>query len=422
MKKLCYLLCIALLLNGCANNKKVAPTEGRIAIHTGIGNQIEQAQTSVKTETPLQNVNWIQASGNAQNLMPHGQLKSNATKIWSRNIGAGLSGKYFVLPEPIIVDGIIYALDGAFRLSAVDETTGKQLWRKELPTSKDMSMSSIGLASDGTKLYIANGNGMIYATGLDGNIQWEHNTNAILRSAPTVANGLLYVLSGNNELFVLKTSDGSQAWHYGNIATDTNLFGMGQPAVANNVVVVPFSSGEIIAFDAQSGMILWADTLLSHRTFNQINDLSHVIASPVIENETVYLIGNAQKTGAFDLKSGAMKFIQNIGGQNTPIVNGNSIFMVTTRNAIVALDKENGSLIWETELTSKESKGIAWKGPVLANNQLLVVSNKGDVVFVDALNGTIKQTIKTDSLSNKPILGKDKVILFTDDADLITYQ
>ncbi len=422
MKKLCYLLCITLLLAGCADNKKTAPTEGRIAVHSEAGNQVEKTQIPVKTGVAHADINWMQASGNAQNLIPHGKIKENANEIWSNNIGAGLSGKYFVLPEPIIVNDTIYALDGAFRLSAVNEDTGKILWQKKLPTSKNMSMSSIGLASDSNKIYIVNGNGIVYATGLDGNIQWEHNTNAILRSAPTIENGLLYVLSGNNELFVLNTSDGSQAWQYSNIATDTNLFGMGQPAVAHNIAVVPFSSGEIIAFDARNGMILWADSLLSHRTFNQINDLSHVIASPVIVGNTVYLIGNAQRTGAFDLKTGAMKFVQNIGGQNTPVISGNAMFMITTKNTIAALDKENGALIWETPLTGKELKGVAWKGPVMANNQLLVVSNKGDILFVDAVTGDVKQTMKSEPLSNKPILGKNKVILFTDDADLITYQ
>ncbi len=422
MKKLCYLLCIAVLLVGCENSKKTAPLEGRIAVHFNISHRIEKSETTVQTDTTVTNVKWMQASGNAQNLMPHGQIRDNAEESWSRNIGKGLSDKYFALPEPIIVNGIIYALDGAFNLSAVDETSGKSLWKKQLPTSKDMSMSSIGLASDGQKIYIVNGNGNVYATGLDGQIQWEHNTNAILRSAPTVADELLFVLSGNNELFVLKTADGTEAWHFSNIATDTNLFGMGQPAVSQNVAVVPFSSGEIIAFDTTNGMMLWADTLLSRRTFNQINDLSHVIASPVIEDDTVYLIGNAQKTGAYNLKTGNIKFIQNIGGQNTPVISGNTLFMITTQNTIAALDKQNGTLIWETGLKSKDDKGVAWKGPVLANNQLLIVSNKGDILFVDAIKGEIKQTMKTEPISNKPILGNSKVILFTNDADLITYQ
>ena len=79
-------------------------------------------------------------------------------------------------------------------------------------------------------------------------------------------------------------------------------------------------------------------------------------------------------------------------------------------------------MIIYTSGTSKEPKGIAWKGPILINNQLVVVSNKGDILFVDALNGNLKQHLQNESFSNKPILGKNKVIFYTNDADLIAYQ
>ena len=422
MKKIGYLICIALLVSSCGSQKKIAPQEGRIAIQSGVSERITKTEISVQTGTPQSNISWTQASANASNLIPHGKIQKNSQKVWSRNVGKGISKSALILPEPIIIDNTIYTLDSTFRLSAVDETNGKRLWQKELPTQKDMSMASIGLASDGTYLYIVAGNGMVYATDLKGETVWSHNTNAILRSAPAVADGRLYVMSGNNELFVLNTKDGSELWHFQNIATDTNLFGMGQPAVSKEVAIIPFSSGEIIAFDTKNRMMLWSDTLLSRRTFNQINDLSHVLASPVIEGDTVYVVGNAQKLGAFDLKSGTIKYIQNIGGQNTPVVNGNALFMITTQNTLVALDKKSGSLIWETELTSKDPKGVAWKGPVLANNQLIVVSNKGDIVFISAINGEQTQSIKSDPLSNKPILGTDKIIFYTNDADLIAYQ
>lgn len=422
MKKICYVLCIACLLVGCADNKKMAPKEGRIAVQPRISSQIEKTQTAVQLKTPAAHIQWTQPSANAANRTPHGKIKSNADEVWSCNVGKGLSSNYHYLPEPIIVNNTIYTLDGAFQLTATDEKTGHRKWQQKLPTPKEMSMASIGLTSDGKQLYAVNGNGMVYAIDLTGKIVWEHDTNAILRSAPTVSNGFVYIVSGNNELFALRATDGSEAWRYKNMATDTNLFGMGQPAVRDNIIVVPFSSGEIVAFDAKSGMILWSDTLLSYRTFNQINDLSHVLASPVIEGNTVYLIGNAKKTGAYHLKTGAVQFVQNIGGQNTPVINGNALFMITTHNTLAALDKKTGELIWETPLTSKEAKNIAWNGPVLANNQLLTVSNKGDILFVDALTGETKQHLTTEPLSNKPVLGENKIILFTNKANLIAYQ
>lgn len=422
MKKLCCLLCIALLLGGCGTDKKAAPKEGRMAIYTGESNQLAQTQEPVSLQEAKTDVQWQQASANAQNFIPHGHIDTPIEEIWSRNVGKGLSSDYFVLPEPIIVNHKIYVLDGSLRLSVLDENTGNKIHQIQLPVSEGMGMNSIGLTSDGTHIFIVSGHGVVYATDLNGKIIWEHDTHAILRSAPTVTDGLIFVLSGNNELFVLNTKDGTEKWHYKNIKTDTNLFGMGQVAVSKGIAIVPFSSGEIIAFDVQNGMMLWSDTLLSYRTFSPIDDLSHVVASPVIVDNTVYLVGNAKKTGAYTLQTGDIRFIQNIGGQNTPIVNGNSLFMITTQNTLVALNTTNGHIVWETDLTSKEPKGIAWKGPILINNQLVVVSNKGDILFVDALNGNLKQHLQNESFSNKPILGKNKVIFYTNDADLIAYQ
>ena len=152
------------------------------------------------------------------------------------------------------------------------------------------------------------------------------------------------------------------------------------------------------------------------------DELREILSSAKEYDMPVYIIGNAQKLGAFDLKTGAVQFIQNIGGQNTPVVSGNALFMITTQNTLVALDKKSGALIWETSLVSEEKKGVAWKGPVLAQNQLIVVSNKGDVQFFNAVNGEKIKAHQTDELSNKPILGDGKMILYTNDADLIAYQ
>ena len=422
MKKIICLLCSCTLLAGCADVKKSAPTEGRIAVRSTVNTDIEKATNSVKLGVTDSRLNWAQNNANAKNLMPHGHIKPNASLKWNRSVGKGISNTYLHLPSPIIQNGVIYALDASFKMSAVQETDGKIIWQKQLPVSKDMGLASIGLTSDSQRIYAVSGDGVVYALDTAGNIKWQKNTNAILRSSPTLADGILYLLSGNNELFAINGTTGEEVWTYRNMDTSTNLFGMGQPAVSKGVVVVPFSNGEIIAFDAKTGMMLWSDILLSSRRFNQIEEISHVLASPVIDGDTVYLVGNAQKTGAFDLKTGEIKFMQNIGGQNTPVINGNALFMITKRNTLTALDKETGLLIWETPLETKEPKNVYWSGPVLANGRLIVVSNKGDIYLFDAVSGQIKEQLKEESIRNKPILGNERVIIYTDDADLLSYE
>lgn len=422
MKKVLSLLMVCTVLTACGISKRPVPPGERIAVKNTAAESIEKSQSAIRLNDTAADFDWSQNNGNARNLMPHGELGSVPEKVWERSVGEGITDDYLLLPEPIVHDGVVYTLDSAFRLSAVREKDGYLIWQTDLPVSEELGLASIGLAADSQGIYAVSGNGMIYAVDFEGKILWQKNTGSILRSAPTVEKSVLYVLSANNELFALNALNGAEIWQYRNLSTQTNLLGMGQPAVANGILVVPFSSGEIIAFDARTGLMLWTDALLSARTFNQIQDISHVLAAPVIEGNTVYLVGNAQKTGAYDLKTGASKYIRDIGGTSTPVVNGNAVFLMTNKNTLAALEKSTGRLVWETPMESEETKNIVWNGPVLTGNRLIVTSNKGDLIFVDAVTGRILKTIKEEGFSGKPVLGNSKMILLTNDAKLIAFE
>ncbi len=423
MKKLLCLTCAVLLVAGCADNKRTAPQEGRIAVRpTASLSPLTPANGTVQLAAPTVVTAWTQAGANAQNKLPHATIDVGARKLWETNIGKGLTSSCLTLTEPIVVNDTVYALDADFNLSAVNLADGKRLWKTKLPVNREIGVISVGLVYDNGTLFAVSGNGTVHAVQPDGTIAWTTETNRILRSAPVVANGQMYVLAANNELVALKTTDGSEVWRYKTLATDTNLLGMGRAAVSGNLVIAPFSNGEVIAFDTATGVVRWKGSLLSYRTFNHISDLTHILASPVVDGDTVYLVGNAGRSGGFDVKTGTPKFVQPIAGQNTPAVSGNALFLLTRQNVLAALDKTTGQLMWETVLTSKSSKPAVWDGPVLANNHAVLVSDKGDVVFVDGATGQIARTEQTDALSLKPIMADNKMIFLSNDADLIVYQ
>ncbi len=423
MKKLLCLTCAMLLVAGCADTKRTAPQEGRIAVRpTAALVPLTPANGTVQMAAPTVVTDWTQAGANAQNKLPNATIDSGAQKLWKTNIGKGLTSSCLTLTEPVVANNTVYALDANFKLSAVNLADGKRLWAVDLPVNREIGVISVGLVYDNDMLFAVSGNGTIHAVKPDGTIAWTTETNRILRSAPVVANGQMYVLAANNELVALKTADGSEVWRYKTLATDTNLLGMGRVAVSGNLVIAPFSNGEVIAFDTATGVARWKGTLLSYRTFNHISDLTHILASPVVEGDTVYLIGNAGRSGAFDVKTGTPKYMQPIAGQNTPAVSGNALFLLTRQNVLAALDKTTGQLMWETVLTSKSSKPAVWDGPVLANNHAVMVSDKGDIVFVDGATGQITRTEQTDELSLMPVMAENKMIFLSNDADLIVYQ
>ncbi len=424
MKHLVFAVCaFALLTCGCAQTKKEAPKEGRVAIQTKLENHVIPKSTDKVVLSEGETISkWHFLNQNEKNKIPHAKISGWQQKAWDENVGEGISSSFIHLPAPVIHEDMIYTLDSQLRLTKTSKT-GDVIWDIHLRDTKDLpAVASIGLAYYKGLIYAVSGDGVIYAVEPEGEIIWQNDTNKILRSAPVIYDEKLFVLSANNELLALNIKDGSLVWNYKNMEPETNLLGMGIPAVAKNTIVVPFSTGEIIAFDVKTGEPKWSNMLLSYRTFNKIADLGHVLASPVIEGQVVYLIGNAHQMGAFQLETGEAIFTQPIGGQSTPVISGDTLFMITNKDTVVALNKYNGNLIWEKDLYSKTQKQVQWFTPVMANNRLFIFSGEGDRIIFDMKTGEEISKEVSDKPFATPICYDNGVLIYTDKADLVMYQ
>ena len=419
------ILCILSLVCGCVNEKRSAPVEGRIAVSSELNPIIARSKSKNTIKlTSGQNVSlWSQSGATGQNLTPHTLASDNIKQIWATNIGEGLSSDRWTMAQPIVANGIIYALDADFKLSAVRLKDGKKFWSSRLPIKNPTSIKTVGIAYSYDKLFAVSGNGTVVCIDLNGNVIWNKDLKLAIRSTPTIYRNKIYLLSADNQLVLLNTTNGSELWRYKGMPVDTNLLGMGTPAMYKKYAVVPFSNGEIITFNTSDESIIWTDYLSAPRSFNRITDLTHILASPVIENEIVYLIGNAGKMGAYKLSSGVPIWTLPVGGNNTPVISGNTLFMINTQNILMAVDKETGKLFWNTALTSKTTeKEATWKGPLLVGDKAIVVSSQGDIVFIQAKTGKEKHRIETDGIAVAPINVDGTILFLTNEADLLAYR
>lgn len=422
MKKYLILLLAGLLLTGCADDKKRPPVGERIGFSSSelsVGTQIQKFNIVLGKAQHIQN--WGQAAFNASHRMPQTNLSDQLTLVWERNIGKGVNKDRLTLAEPIVHENVIYALDTAFTLSAIDLKSGKRIWKKELPLScEDLAVQSVGLAYHNGRIFAVGGEGSIYALNPKGEILWQQNLKTSLRSEPVIYDNTLYLLAANNKLFALSTKDGTEKWAYQTTSNQTNLLGMGSPAIHNDKLIVGFSTGEVMAFNALTGTPLWTQNVLSARTYNKILDLAHILASPVIENDVVYVIGNSRKIAAFNINTGQEVFDNTLSGHSTPAISGNTLFVVVDKNNLVAMNKHTGKVAWETNLSDTE--GEIWKGPLLIREHALIISNIGNVALVHLKTGQITKTFQIDATSTYPIIADNKVIFLTDEADLVVYE
>ena len=158
---------------------------------------------------------------------------------------------------------------------------------------------------------------------------WQVRPGGPLRGAPTVANGAVYVMSQDNQIYSLDETNGATNWSEAASLEIAGVFGSASPAVGQGTVVAGFSSGELNAYRYENGRQVWQDALQRTSITTSVSSLSDIDADPVIDSGQVIAIGQGGRMVALELTTGQRQWELNIAGIATPWVAGDWVFVVT---------------------------------------------------------------------------------------------
>jgi len=432
------LIAAALAASACGVLKKGKHTNTpvlgqRIAVLTGEGDvTVDPAAAALPISLPQAVVNsdWTQSGGNPTKSM--GQLAlGNAAEAFVVQAGRGSSLTARLAAAPIVANGRVYTIDTLGTVRAFDAKTGAAVWASQTPTEKggEKSLYGGGIAYDQGRIYATNGIG--YVAALDernGGIVWKVRPAGPLRGSPTVANGSVYVMSQDNQIFSLKENDGSTNWSQAATLEIAGVFGSASPAVGQGTVVAGFSSGELNAYRYENGRMVWQDALQRTSIRTSVSSLSDIDADPVIDSGQVIAVGQGGRMVALDILTGQRQWELNLAGIDTPWVAGDWIFVVTDQAKVICVNRQNGHIRWITQLPqflkAKSKKGeIDYSGPVLAGGRLIVTGTNGSVVFVDPTTGAVQgQTSVRVGISLPPVVANSTMYILDDNGRLHAFR
>ena len=90
---------------------------------------------------------------------------------------------------------------------------------------------------------------------------WTVKPGGPLRGEPSVDGGAVYVMSQDNQIYSLKTADGTTNWSNAAALEIAGVFGAAAPSIGQGTVVAGFSSGELNAYRYENGRQVWQDAL-----------------------------------------------------------------------------------------------------------------------------------------------------------------
>jgi outer membrane protein assembly factor BamB len=374
---------------------------------------------------------WPQAGGNPTHLMGHLNFGNAVKQAWSADIGEGGGYRRKILAQPVVVDGVVYTMDSDAVITAFNLNAGTKLWRTQT-VNEDLDSSNVGggLCWEGGTLFAVNGVSEVLA--LDpakGAIRWRHDLDVPARSAPTVAEGRIFLTTIDSKVVALSRDDGHQLWAYQATQVATSILGSPAPAYAQGIVVAGFGSGEIAAVRAESGAIIWTDGLGIVEGKASLVDFLAIRGEPVIYNGQVYVTGLGGLTIAADLLTGRRVWERRAASGNTPYIAGDWMYMITTDQEIGAVNVNDARISWVADLPrwvnpEKKKDTITWYGPVLAGGRLIVLGTSNLMLSLNPMNG---ETLGSQDLSDSPapfspVIVDGTMLVVTDDGKLTAWR
>jgi glucose dehydrogenase len=243
-------------------------------------------------------------------------------------------------------------------VSAFDIANGARRWRLNTRPENDRGEGGgAGVIVEGDTLFVATGlSEMLALSAADGSVKWRERLPAPMRGAPSFANGRLFVTTLDSQLLALSAEDGKLLWRYRAQAIQTVPLGLPPPAVSGDTVVAGFPSGEILAFRANDGRVIWSDSLAAAGG-TSLADVGSVRAAPVISGGSVIGIGMGGVGLSIDLRAGRRIWEREFGGTEMPWAAGDWVFGTTDFGEMVALHRETGQARWAVSLRPPAQAG-----------------------------------------------------------------
>jgi outer membrane protein assembly factor BamB len=333
------------------------------------------------------------------------RLEAPLNEAWRANIG-GTGSELAELAQPVVGDGRVYTVAPNGIVAAFDIRDGGQIWSVRIEDIEDDPLPGIagGLALSREGLVVhAGGRRLALLKPSDGSVLWGIETDIPFRGSPTIIKSdRVAVTDFDGNMVVMTLVSGERVWQHFGIASNTVIFGAPAPAFANDEIVLAGAAGEVSYFDADSGELLWTDSVASLLPRTPIQGLGDVRATPVHDGGLIFVISQSGRFVAYSARNGLPVWERAIGGIEMPWVAGESVFVLSIDGRLHALRRSDGAVRWIAELDGAVPLDVVvtktpprYVGPIVAGDQVYVVSRAGAVRAFDANSGAAGPVFST---------------------------
>ena len=311
----------------------------------------------VSSVSPL----WEGSVGNETNYSAEFSLRDAFDDILSLTYPLGVSAVGATGLVPAYENDAVYAASPSGNITRYDPVTGDEVWSIDI---KHRISGGVG-AGEGLIL-VATFKGQILAYDANGNQLWESKVTSEVLSPPKIDSGVVVVRTGEGRIFGLGAVDGKRKWVYQGSIPSLTVRNFAGVLVKGGGVFVGFPGGKLAAIKIDDGKIAWEAAVSKPKGVTELERITDVTSLPVADDRQICAVSYKGRLSCFGVMTGNPIWMREISSSAGLIMDNKYIYVSEDDGAVVAYDKNNGTLIWKRKIIKKKVNtfgNLSWITP-----------------------------------------------------------
>jgi outer membrane assembly lipoprotein YfgL len=262
---------------------------------------------------------------------------------------------------PAFDNDAIYAASSGGNITRFDPVTGDEVW--SIDTKHKLS-GGVG-ARDGVIL-VGTFKGEILAYDANGNQLWKSQVTSEVLSPPQMDNGVVVVRTGEGRIFGLDAADGKRKWVYQGSIPSLTVRSFAGVLVKGGGVFAGFPGGKLVAIQLSNGKVGWEASVSKPKGVTELERITDVTSLPVVDDKQICAVAYKGRISCSEAMTGNPIWTRETSSSAGLTMDNKYVYVSDDDGAVVAYDKNNGTVIWKKKIPKRETKSFAnlsWVSP-----------------------------------------------------------
>ena len=324
-------------------------------------------------------------------------------------------------PEILVDNQNLFFFDNKGSVIKFDKDS-KVKWKKNYYSKSDKRNNPIlFLASEKNNLFVADTNANYYLLNKEnGNLKWKKKHTSSFNSQIKIKNDKILVVDMENNLRCFSMKNGEILWTVPTQLTIVRSQKKQSLVIVSNLVIFSNSIGDLTAVDLNTGELVWQTPT---QALGLTKNITLRNSDVVSDGNLVFMSSNKNQFVAMNIKTGIIRWKQEINSELRPVVVSNYIVTISNEGLMVLLNKTDGNILRINNILKnikkKRRKNYRPVGFIISDNKVYISTNNGRIFIINFFDNSLQKILKLDReklqrpiyFNNELYIAKDNSII-----------